>query len=120
VAVPNSTAVTNTSPIIALAAIGEIGLPPPPQLATHLHQGEQEAIALALATPGAWVILDDGEARQIALALGLFVKGTLGILVEGRRRGFIAKVRPLIEELVRQGNYVSTDLIGRVLASVGE
>jgi len=47
----------------------------------QLDGGEAEAIRLALEPPPVVVLLDDMAARSVALALGLRVTGTLGLLL---------------------------------------
>ena len=49
-------------------------------LCSRLGKGEASAIALALEIEADFIILDDNPARKTADELGLFVKGTLGIL----------------------------------------
>jgi predicted nucleic acid-binding protein len=68
----------------------------------------------------AWVLLDDGEARRAAKQIGLFVRGTLGILVEAKRLGAVAAVRPLIEQMVVNGCRFAPELVEQVLRTVGE
>lgn len=50
-------------------------------LKTQVHQGEAEAIALALELGDVILILDDKKARRIAQQLGLKVIGTVGMLL---------------------------------------
>jgi predicted nucleic acid-binding protein len=49
------------------------------------------------------VVLDDEAARRLAIALGLPVIGTLGILVLAKQEGIVATVRPLVEALAEVG-----------------
>jgi hypothetical protein len=84
-----------------------------------VDQGEAEAIAVARAQQGLLVI-DDDRGRRLALRLGLRVKGTLGILVLAKRRGFVSQIRPLIEGLSQRGVYVSQRLMDAVFRDVGE
>ncbi|MBE2238837.1 MAG: hypothetical protein IAE81_13680 [Caldilineaceae bacterium] len=56
---------------------------------TSLHRGERAAIWLARRERADWVLLDDEVARRQALALGLHVKGTLGIIVDAHRRSLL-------------------------------
>jgi predicted nucleic acid-binding protein len=51
-------------------------------LRQQLHQGESEAIALAIEVSAERILLDEKEARQSARALGLVITGILGILHE--------------------------------------
>ena len=70
-------------------------------LAADLGPGESAVLALALESPEAVVILDDGAGRRAAELLGLRLTGTLGLLLDARRRGLIAKVSPLLDDLDR-------------------
>jgi len=68
-------------------------------LVTDLGPGEAEVLMLALESPGAIVILDDGLARDIARAHRLPLKGTLGVLIEAKHRGLIHELKPLLDRL---------------------
>lgn len=89
------------------------------QLSLQLDAGEAGAIALAV-DHGALVLLDEVAARKIAAHHQLRLTGTLGILVEAKRLGLVATVRPLMEALEREGFHVSTKLRARVLHEAGE
>jgi predicted nucleic acid-binding protein len=60
------------------------------ELFTKLDLGESSSIALALETKNALVILDERKAHNIARSLGLNITGTVGILLEAYRQGFIS------------------------------
>src|SRR5262245_46557046 len=62
-------------------------------LSIDLGGGEAEAIALAIETSPARIILDDKKARRIATQLQLPVTGTLALLLSAKRHGLIASVR---------------------------
>ena len=66
-------------------------------LPPDLGRGEREAIALAK-SEGAQLVVDDQRARTVAQEAGIEVFGTLRILAEAKRRGFVAEVRPIIKE----------------------
>ena len=85
-----------------------------------LGPGESAVIALAIATPGAVAVLDDLAGRKCAAALGLRVRGTLGIVLMAKKRGLIPAARPVIDDLLRSGLYLSRPVIDSVLARVGE
>ncbi|MHA1521323.1 MAG: hypothetical protein ACTSVZ_04690 [Promethearchaeota archaeon] len=51
----------------------------------YLHPGELDAINLALSLSEDVILLDDEEARVFARALGLQVKGTLGLLIDFKK-----------------------------------
>jgi len=65
-------------------------------------------------------VLDDFEARQCARALGVPVTGTLGVILRAKKSGLIPAARPLLEELLRRGLYLSKDLVEQSLREVGE
>lgn len=90
------------------------GLPP------GLHAGERAAISIAVALPGATVLLDEQAARKAARRLGLRVVGTLGVLVEAKRRGLLRELGPVIAAMQSQGRHLSTDLVRAVLTAAGE
>ncbi len=56
-------------------------------LVSDLGAGETEVLMLALESKDPLVLLDDGLARRVAKTLSLPAKGTLGLLLDGKRRG---------------------------------
>lgn len=161
-------AVTNTSPISNLAAIGRLRLlrsqfseiwipaavsreldahPDPTALAAiqtaireewikpaqahdthllsilclHLHRGEAETIALGADLRADWVIIDEQEARQFALAAGLAVTGVLGILLKAKQSGQIPAIRTEIQSLREKARFfIAPSLEAKLLATAGE
>ena len=97
------------------------GTPMPAEIArAGLGLGETASLHLATELPLSLLVIDDLPARRLAKSLGLRFTGTLGILVEGKRRGLISEIRPLIERL-RQFNFrISDALLENVLRIVGE
>lgn len=86
-----------------------------------VHAGEAECLALAMENPGSLLLLDDLQARALALANGLPFTGTLGCLVEAKAMGLIDAVAPLIEKLrVSARFWISLELETRLLNDVGE
>ena len=106
--------------LLALRNIAFYPQQPIPPEAADLDVGERDAIALATSLAGSWVLLDEIKARRIAEQLGLPVKGTLGILVEAKRRGFVPALRQLLDSLVATGFHLAPDLIATVLSTAGE
>ena len=86
----------------------------------QLDAGEAEAIALALEHPGSTVLLDEQRGRAYALALGVPVVGTFGLLIRAKRQGSVPAVRPLLDALVDAGFYASGALYRRALALADE
>lgn len=104
----------------ALRGVAFYPTQPIPPEAALLDPGERAAIALAVSMPGTWILLDEFAARKVAGDLGLPVKGTLGVLVEAKRRGLVVAVRPLIERMLANGCRLAPELVAMVLSSVGE
>ena len=86
-----------------------------------IDRGEAEAITLALTIPGAELLIDEARGRKVAQDLGLQVTGTAGILLEGKRQGQIAAVRPLLDALIREHNFhLSEQLYTHIVETAGE
>jgi predicted nucleic acid-binding protein len=79
----------------------------PPEIAGwDLGAGESQVLAHTLISGGE-AVLDDFEARQCARALGVPVTGTLGVILRAKKSRLIPVARPLLEELLRRGLYLS-------------
>lgn len=89
-------------------------------LDARLDPGEAAAIVLALEARADLLLVYDRAGRREATVVGLRVHGTLGVLVDARRRGLLAALRPEIDALVAAGFRVSERARGEVLALVGE
>ena len=74
------------------------GLPALP-LIHDLGAGETEVLMLALESPGSIVLIDERLARQTAMSLRIPFKGTLGMLLEAKKAGHVARVAPLLDQL---------------------
>ncbi len=85
-----------------------------------LGPGESAVLAWAASHPGTTVIVDDLAARRCAAALALPVHGTLGLVLLAKRRGVIPAARPVLDELIAAGMYLSPSVIAAALALVGE
>jgi hypothetical protein len=84
-------------------------------LTAELDRGEAEAIALALQEKADWLLIDERVGRRFAQRVGLKVKGTLGILLEGVRRGYIDDLQPLLDILVARGTWIAPATYAEVL-----
>jgi uncharacterized protein len=89
-------------------------------LASDLGAGEAGALALALESRGALVLLDDGRARQIAAFLGLKHRGTLGVLLDAKRAGLIPEVKPFLDQLNSLRFRLDTRTRSLILSLAGE
>lgn len=66
------------------------------------------------------VILDDNAAKKTAKYLGLKVTGTLGILVKAKKQNLLEEIKPVLDEIISNGFYISNTLYNLVLQQVGE
>jgi predicted nucleic acid-binding protein len=86
----------------------------------QLDFGERQVVIRALRDDADLVLIDDRLARNIAEYLGLKVKGTLGVLVEAKRRGLIGSFRNLSLRMRKEGIYYSQRLIEEIARELGE
>jgi predicted nucleic acid-binding protein len=84
-----------------------------------LGAGESQVLAHALLSSSEAVV-DDFEGRQCARALGVPTTGTLGVILRAKKSRLIPAARPLVEELLRRGLYLSRDLMEKALQEVDE
>ena len=90
-------------------------------LATWVHPGEAECLALASQHAGALLILDDVAARELALVQGFRVIGTLGCLILAKQQGIIHALAPLIEDLRTHARFwIADPLRIHILRQAGE
>jgi len=72
--------------------------------------GESSAIALAMETDDALLIVDDKEARIFASNLGLKITGTLGILIRASKKGIITNLSEAISNLRKTGFHLPSNI----------
>ncbi len=89
-------------------------------LNTEIDRGEAEAIALALETQAALILLDDADAREKARLYYLKMTGILGILLRAKKSGKIASLSEKLDALRNTGFWLNTKLTDRLLREVGE
>lgn len=85
-----------------------------------LDAGEAEVIHLALELRVPTVAIDEWKGRRAALAAGLEVTGTLGLLGRAKLQGLVPALEPLINRAVKEGIRYHPDLVRAVLDAVGE
>lgn len=88
--------------------------------AWDLGPGESSVLAWCRSHAGSEAVLDDLAGRRCAASLGIPVRGTLGLVLIGKRRGRFRSARPVLEELRRSGMYLSDSVLERALHTVGE
>jgi predicted nucleic acid-binding protein len=89
-------------------------------LRTGFGAGESEAIALAVESAATRLILDDRKARQAAGQFNLSITGTVGVILRAKQEGIITAVRPILEDLVATGFWLSDGLLQQALQLAGE
>lgn len=89
------------------------------QISTNLSDGERHAIALSHQL-GYELLIDELSGRKEAEKTGVVVKGTIGLLLKAKDEGLIEAVKPMIENLIRQGFWVSTRFYEQALEKAGE
>lgn len=90
------------------------------RLLFELDYGERHVVLNALKFQAELVLIDDRTARNLAEYYGLTVKGTLGVLVEAKRKGHIEAFRPLALARRAQGIRFALRLIEEIAATLGE
>jgi len=86
----------------------------------NLGSGESSVLALALKEKASEIVMDDLAGRRCAMTLNIPVRGTLGVVLMAKQKGIIAQAKPVIEELVRGGMYLSRHVLEEALKLVGE
>lgn len=103
--------------------IRPVTLTPPLDDTTYpnvIHRGEAAVFDLAKERGARLVILDDKDARGYAKRIGLPVTGTIGILLEAKRSGFIDAIKPLLDQLLKNGVRLAASLVNDTLQEAGE
>lgn len=74
-----------------------------------LDAGEMAVLLLSQQMSPDWVIIDERQARRVAMAMGLPVKGTLGILLAAALAGFLTRQEVLedLQKLLSAGIRIS-------------
>jgi uncharacterized protein len=80
-----------------------------------LHRGEAAVLALAEEMDARLVVLDERKARRYAERLGLSLTGTLGLLLEAKKAGFVGSISDCVTQLLSAGLFLSPELVRRAL-----
>jgi predicted nucleic acid-binding protein len=85
----------------------------------RLEAGEQEAIGLAQELQAAILLVDDGKARDVAIAQGLRVMGTVGVLEQAAIQGLV-NLPEVLAQLMTTNFRILPSLITEMLARDAE
>lgn len=85
--------------------------------ATGLDLGESEAFVLTDKIKADLVLVDEAHARKIARTIGFNIMGTIGILTESFKNGFISadELQSAVEIFRTSGRFISEDLLKKLL-----
>ena len=88
-----------------------------------LHRGEREAILLAEALRADVLLIDEQVGRTIALSRNLPLSGTLGVLEQADRTGFVSDFPQVLQRLKASRFFITEaleqQLLGRHRAREG-
>jgi uncharacterized protein len=96
------------------------GKPLDPVALAALDPGEAAVIHIALEQGIRRVCMDDRKGRRAALAVGLEIVGSLGLLARAKQLGIISAVRPLVDRLSSEGAWYDPELLRRFFQAIGE
>ena len=85
-----------------------------------LGLGELEAITLYKELDAEVLLIDDNRAKKYAVLNNVKVIGSLGVLIKAKEEGYIEKVKPFLESIMKSEVYISDKLILTVLEICGE
>ncbi len=90
-------------------------------LKLKLHDGEAEAIMLAIEHHPEVVFLDETEARRVADVYGLNKTGLIGILIRAKLEGKVSSLREELDRLRKEeGFWIGDGIYQQALHAVGE
>ncbi len=92
----------------------------PATVSASIGPGEREVISLGLELAATLLILDEQPARRLAKSLGLRVIGTVGLLMAGKERGLLTKIRPELDRLLAVRFFLDPDLYDRIIEEMGK
>jgi len=85
-----------------------------------LITGKTAVIAMARANLGHKTVLDDAAAHRCTMVFGIPMRGSLSFVALAKKRGLIPAYRPVFEQMLAAGLYVSSALVEQVELAAGE
>jgi len=86
----------------------------------NLHSGEAEALCLYLEKNAQICLLDDKDARSYAEIHNIKITGTLGLLIQAKKKGYIQSVKLSMNELKHYHFWINEAMYNKVLSLSGE
>lgn len=88
-------------------------------LARLLDPGEAQILVVAKER-GLMALIDERKGRREARRMGIEIVGTGAVLVTAKRKGLVAEVAPLLEQMLQNGYRLSESLRRALLEQSGE
>ena len=85
-----------------------------------IDKGELTSIALFKHLNADYLLIDEKAGRKVAKLNDVRIIGSLGVLIEAKRKGIIPLLKPYVEILRRSQAYFGEELLNYALSAVGE
>lgn len=109
------------SPVLQVMKVSDSKRVEALQQRAKLDLGESEAIILALDLKTELLLIDERRGRAEAQRLGIKITGLLGVLLEGKRKGFVKEIKPLMDILIADSTFwITPPLYNKILELAGE
>ena len=82
--------------------------------------GELEAMTLYKQLAANWLLIDDRSARKIAELNQIKIIGSLGVLLLGKKKGYLTTIKSKIDILKKSDIFFSEELLQNTLTLAGE
>ncbi len=89
-------------------------------LSIIMDYGESESVILYEELQADYLLIDDNKARIIAESLDVNCIGSIGLLIQAKRKGLIIELKPIFEIWISTGRYFSRKLLNQILNDLGE
>ena len=86
------------------------------QFLASLHPGEAEALWLCIEKNATLFLLDDRDARSFAKVQKIKITGTLGLLIQAKKKRYIQSVKIVINKLKQYNFWISDAMYNKVLS----